>query len=64
MLTITEGYRAFNGHVFTQAQADRYNERCQYSELVKRLRGEDSEFYQNALNTQHMTFRVIIGLDY
>lgn len=60
-ITIDAGYRAFNGHVFTKAQADRYNDRCEYSELVRHLRGEDSEFYSNALKTQHMTFCVITG---
>ena len=60
-MKIEEGYKAYNGHVFTAREADTYNRACEHTELMRKLRGDGSKAHDNALNSQHITFIRIIG---
>jgi hypothetical protein len=51
---IPAGYRAWNGHVFSQRDADTYNAAC---DLVAR------DPSQRNIDDRHRAFRVIIGDD-
>lgn len=51
------GYRAYNGHVFTQAECDRYNLRTRD---VERNRNYPAGL-ERALNARHKTFCLITG---
>jgi len=53
MEKIEAGYTAFNGHVFTQYEADCYNRECEYAERFP------TEWN---LNNRHRLFCIIIGL--
>ena len=53
MKKIEAGYVAFNGHVFTQGEADAYNRECEYAERFP------TEWN---LNNRHRLFCIIIGL--
>ena len=53
MEKIEAGYRAFNGYVFTQSDADSYNRECEYAERFP------TEWN---LNAAHRAFCIIIGL--
>jgi len=51
------GYKAFNGHVFTEIEADIYNEALDWIEADK----HDPALHESALNHAHLTFKQIIG---
>jgi hypothetical protein len=53
MEKIEAGYRAFNGYVFTQSDADAYNRECEYAARFP------TEWN---LNAAHRMFCIIIGL--
>jgi hypothetical protein len=53
MEKIEAGYRAFNGYVFTQSDADAYNRECEYAERFP------TEWN---LNAAHRMFCIIIGM--
>ena len=53
MTKIEAGYIAFNGHVFTQSEADYYNRECEYAERFP------TEWN---LNNRHRLFCIIIGI--
>ena len=53
MEKIEAGYTAFNGHVFTQSEADCYNRECEYAERFP------TEWN---LNNRHRLFCIIIGM--
>jgi len=56
-MNIKQGYKAFTGHIFTQAEADRYNrvtaeiEREQYPATIEILKNE-----------RHRVFCAIVGV--
>jgi hypothetical protein len=54
---IPAGYRAYNGHVFTPAEAARYNAR---NRDVERNLGFPAGL-ERALNARHKTFCMITG---
>lgn len=54
---IHAGYVAYNGHIFTQSEADRYN-RC--SADIERNRNYPAGL-ERCLNARHKTFCLITG---
>ncbi len=54
---IAAGYKAFNGHIFTQIEADRYNMRS--ADIARNL-GYPAGL-ERALNARHKTFCLITG---
>jgi len=58
---ILSGYIAFNGHVFTKKQAMIYNRACDTVDLMSKIRGEQSQHYQDAVKSRNMTFKNLIG---
>ena len=54
---IAPGYRAYNGHVFTEAEARRYNDR---NRAVERNLNYPAGL-ERALNARHKTFCLITG---
>lgn len=56
MATITAGYRAYTGRVFTEKDATLYNRACERARELRRLRGPDSAAYWRALESQTWTF--------
>lgn len=58
---ILAGYRAFNGHVFTEREARIYNRACDHSDIIAKLRGQGSPAHERALDSQAFTFRVLAG---
>ena len=66
MDTISEGYKAFNGHVFTAVEAAAYNRACEETKRQIMLAGRDpSPMAQDAIDfyrdKQAETFKFIIG---
>lgn len=53
---IEAGYRAYNGHIFTAADARVYNE---HSARIARAQGADR--IEQELNSRHMFFCIITG---
>lgn len=53
MQKIEAGYRAYNGYIFTQSDADAYNLACEYAERFP------TEWN---LNYRHKLFCLIIGV--
>lgn len=67
MKTITAGYTAFNGHVFTQAEADAYNHACQDTAKAERAAQYwpastlAAKAADHARDRQNRLFKSIIG---
>lgn len=66
MDTISEGYKAFNGHVFAAEEAAAYNRACEETERQIMLAGRNpSPMAQDAIDfcrdRQAQTFKIIIG---
>ena len=59
MDTITAGYRAYTGHMFTEKEAMIYNRACERARELCRLRGANSAAYIRAVKTQHLTFELL-----
>jgi len=64
MKTITAGYTAYNGHVFTQAEADTYNNACQDTARALKQASTGSalarDAWERAMARQHQLFTAII----
>jgi hypothetical protein len=59
MNTIQQGYVAFTGHVFTQAEAESYNRHC--ADTEKALRSGSPEVIAFRQDQQCRMFKAIIG---
>ena len=65
-MRISEGYRAFNGYVFTAAMAALYNRTCWETERAERLAGPNPSpmaraAIERARDNQARIFKAIIG---
>jgi hypothetical protein len=59
MMVMTVGYVAFNGHAFTQAEADSYNRHCEDTE--KALRAGHADSIGFCQDQQARMFKAIVG---
>ncbi len=67
MASIQAGYKAINGYIFTQADADCYNAACAETARTQQLAGNNpstagARSIDEALDNQARVYNVIIGL--
>lgn len=66
MKVINAGYKAFNGYIFSAADASAYNRACSETARIEQINSGNGDLSRQAVeharNNQHQTFCLIAGI--